>query len=91
MFDRLVFGFASRTAGRTKARRSRSAKLTRDDLVAFHRTWFVPNNALLAIVGDLTADEAFAAADKAFGSVGAAATCRRSSPSTRRRRRGASS
>jgi len=35
--------------------------------VAYHRTWFVPNNALLAIVGDLTADEAFAAAQKAFG------------------------
>jgi zinc protease len=42
-------------------------KITRDDLVAFTRTWFVPNNALLAVVGDLTADEAFAAAEKAFG------------------------
>ncbi len=31
-------------------------------------TWFVPNNSLLAIVGDLTAEEAFAAAEKAFGS-----------------------
>ena len=48
--------------------RNRFARLTRDDLVAFHRTWFVPNNALLAIVGDLTAAEAFAAAEKAFGS-----------------------
>jgi zinc protease len=37
-------------------------------MVAFHRTWFAPNNALLAIVGDLTAEEAFAAAEKAFGS-----------------------
>jgi zinc protease len=44
------------------------ARLTRDDLVAFHRTWFVPNNALLAIVGDLTVAEAFAAAERAFGS-----------------------
>ena len=57
----------SRTAGRAKARRESIGKITRDDLVAFHRTWFVPNNALLAIVGDLTADEAFAAAEKAFG------------------------
>ena len=40
----------------------------RDDIVAFHRTWFVPNNSLLAIVGDLTTEEAFAAAEKAFGS-----------------------
>jgi zinc protease len=35
--------------------------------VAFHRAWFVPGNALRAIVGDLTADEAFAAAERAFG------------------------
>ena len=47
------------------------ARMTREDLVAFHRAWFVPNNALLAIVGDLTADEAFAAAEKAFGKLGA--------------------
>ena len=31
-----------RTAGRTRARRSRLPRITRDDLVAFHRTWFVP-------------------------------------------------
>jgi zinc protease len=43
------------------------ARITRDDLVAFHQAWFVPNNALLAIVGDLTADEAFAAVERAFG------------------------
>jgi len=42
--------------------------LTRADLAAFHQRWFVPNNALLAIVGDLTEEEAFASAEKAFGS-----------------------
>ena len=31
--------------------------ITRDDLVAFHKTWFAPNNATLAIVGDVKADE----------------------------------
>ncbi len=42
-------------------------KLTRDDLIAVHRTWWRPDNAVLVIVGDLTADEGFALAEKAFG------------------------
>jgi len=66
VFDRLVFGF--HPYGRpTEGTRESISKLTRDDLVAYHHNWFVPNNSLLAIVGDLTADEAFAAAQKAFG------------------------
>jgi zinc protease len=66
VFNRLVFGF--HPYGRpTEGTRESIARLTRDDLVAYHRQWFVPNNALLAIVGDLKADEAFAAAQKAFG------------------------
>jgi zinc protease len=66
VFDRLVFG--AHPYGRPNDGTPESvARITRDDLVAFHRTWFVPNNALLAIVGDLTADEAFAAAERAFG------------------------
>ncbi len=32
-------------------------KITRDDLVKFHKTWFVPNNATLVVVGDIGADE----------------------------------
>jgi len=67
VFDRLVFGF--HPYGRPNEGTPESiARITRDDLVAYHRAWFVPNNALLAIVGDLTADEALAAAGKAFGS-----------------------
>jgi zinc protease len=65
VFDRIVFG--AHPYGRSATPES-IARITRDDLVRFHRTWFVPNNALLAIVGDLSADEAFAAAEKAFGS-----------------------
>lgn len=30
--------------------------LTRDDLAAFHETWFKPNNAKLVVVGDVTLD-----------------------------------
>jgi zinc protease len=67
VFDRLVFGF--HPYGRPGEGTPESiGRLTRDDLSAYHRTWYVPNNALLAIVGDLTTDEAFAAAEKAFGS-----------------------
>jgi zinc protease len=67
VFDRLVFGF--HPYGRPKEGTAVSIpRITRDDLLAYHRAWFVPNNALLAIVGDLTAEEAFAAAEKAFGS-----------------------
>lgn len=65
VFQRLIFGF--HPYGRPTTPQS-IGRITRDDLVQFHRTWYVPNNALLAIVGDLTADEAFAAAERAFGS-----------------------
>jgi zinc protease len=67
VFDRLVFGahpYGRPTGGTAET----IARVTREDLVAFHSTWFAPNNTLLAIVGDLTADEAFAAATRAFGS-----------------------
>jgi len=67
LIDRLVFGF--HPYGRPGPNSVQAIqRITRDDLVAFHRTWFVPNNALLAIVGDLTHAEAFAAAEQAFGS-----------------------
>ncbi len=67
LIDRLVFGF--HPYGRPGPQTVQAiAQVTREDLVAFHRTWFAPNNALLAIVGDLSTEEAFAAAEKAFGS-----------------------
>jgi zinc protease len=65
VFERLVYG--DHPYGRPMTPES-VARITREDVVAFHRAWFVPNNALLAIVGDLSADEAFAAAERGFGS-----------------------
>lgn len=64
--DRLLYGFHPYgvPSGGTPAS---VASLTREDIVAFHAQWFVPNNATLAIVGDLSAEEAFAAAEKTFG------------------------
>ena len=43
------------------------ASLTRADFVDFHHKYFVPNNALLAVVGDITAADAMAGLEKAFG------------------------
>lgn len=71
VFDRLVYGF--HPYGKPSAGTPASAALiTRDDLVAFHRAHYVPSNAILAIVGDVTADEAFRGAERAFGAWKAA-------------------
>ncbi|MFL6200883.1 MAG: M16 family metallopeptidase [Thermoanaerobaculia bacterium] len=41
--------------------------LTRDDLVAFHKRQYVPNDSILAIVGDVKTADAFAKAERFFG------------------------
>ncbi|MGH9683796.1 MAG: M16 family metallopeptidase [Candidatus Acidiferrales bacterium] len=42
-------------------------KLTRDDLAKFHDANYAPNQSMLAFAGDITPEEAFAAAEKYFG------------------------
>ena len=42
-------------------------KITRDDLVAFHREHYRPGNAVLVLAGDIAPDAAFALAQRAFG------------------------
>jgi zinc protease len=66
LFDRLVYGFHpyGLPSSGTSATLQR---ITRDDLQTFHKRYFVPNNMILAIVGDVTSDEAFAAAERVFG------------------------
>ncbi|HEY2432140.1 MAG TPA: pitrilysin family protein [Vicinamibacterales bacterium] len=67
VFDRLVFG--AHPYGRPQGGTPETlVAVTRADLIAFHRRWFGANNAILAIVGDVTPDEAFAGAGRAFGS-----------------------
>jgi predicted Zn-dependent peptidase len=66
VFDRLVYGFHPYGLPGSGTEESVGA-LTRDDVQAFHRQYFVPNNMILAIVGDVTSDEAFAAAQRVFG------------------------
>ena len=66
VFDRLVYGF--HPYGRPQSGTPDTVgALTHDDLVAFHRKWFGANNAIFAIVGDVNADDAFTAAERAFG------------------------
>lgn len=49
------------------ARRDSILHVRREQVVQFYRKYYVPNNASLVIVGDVTEAEAFAAAQKLFG------------------------
>ena len=65
VFDRLVYGFhpyGLPQSGTTETLGS----ITRDDLVNFHQKYFWPNNAILAVVGDVEPQEAFASVRKVF-------------------------
>ncbi len=66
VIDRLVYGFHPYGLP-GNGTPDTLASLTRQDFVDFHKQYYVPNNALLAIVGDVTADEAMAGVEKAFG------------------------
>ena len=66
VFDRLVYGFHPYGVPNSGTPETLSA-ITRGDLQAYHRRNFVPNNMILAIVGDVTSGEAFAAAERVFG------------------------
>ncbi|MDB5460263.1 MAG: peptidase family, partial [Caulobacteraceae bacterium] len=41
--------------------------ITREDVAAFHRTWYRPDNAVLVLTGDITPQDGFALAQRAFG------------------------
>ena len=66
VFDRLVYGLNSYGMP-DSGTPATMASISRNDLVAFHSKFFVPNNAILAIVGDVTADEAFGTVQKVLG------------------------
>jgi len=44
------------------------AAMTRDDLAAYHRAWWRPDNATLVITGALDSEAGFALAERLFGS-----------------------
>jgi zinc protease len=66
VINRLIYGFhpyGMPGAGTTES----LAAMTREDFVDFHKKYFVPNNALIAVVGDITAADAMAGLEKHFG------------------------
>ena len=63
---RLVFGdypYGRPTLGTPQS----LAGLSREDLIAFHQQRWIPNAAILAVVGDVKPADAFARAERAFG------------------------
>jgi zinc protease len=44
-------------------------KLDRDDALAFYRRFYTPNNAIVVVAGDVTADAVKAAAEDSYGTV----------------------
>ena len=65
VFGRLVYGF--HPYGLPHSGTPSSVRgITRSDLVEFHRTHYLPNNAILAVVGDVTAAEAFDGVTRVF-------------------------
>jgi zinc protease len=63
---KLIFGdypYGRPTAGTAQS----LASLTREDLAAYHQRLWIPNGAILAVVGDVKPADAFARAERAFG------------------------
>jgi len=66
VLNRLAYGGAA--YGRPASGTPESlARLTREDVTAFHARWWRPDNATLIVTGGMTPDEAFAFAEKTFG------------------------
>jgi zinc protease len=67
VFERVVYGlhpYGHLTGGTLQS----IPRIKRENLAAFHDTYYVPNISALAIVGDLAAAESFELAEKWFGS-----------------------
>ena len=43
--------------------------MSRDDLYGFYRTWYVPNNATLVVVGDVDAEDVLRRIDRQFAAI----------------------
>src|ERR1700724_2673710 len=49
--------------------RNEIVKLNREDALAFYRRFYTPNNAVVVVAGDVTADEVRPLAEKTYGQV----------------------
>jgi zinc protease len=65
MFSKVLYG--QHPAGRVAPSPEEVQRLTPEALASFHATWYRPNNAIFAIVGDVRPDAVIAALEKAFG------------------------
>jgi zinc protease len=65
-FQRAIYG-TSHPASLVAAPTESIKKLTSKDLASFHSTYYRPNNAILAVVGDVTMKEILPKIEKAFG------------------------
>lgn len=64
-FNRFLFG--AHPYGRPELGADSSvARLTREDIVAFHRSWYVPNNAFMIIAGDVHTTDVMRTARRLF-------------------------
>lgn len=63
-FDKLIYGPESIYARHTEY--STIENISRDDLVAFHKKFFCPNNMMLAVWGDFDSDEIIKKIEGAF-------------------------
>lgn len=64
-FKKAIFG--SHPYGRLAAGSAQTLDhITRDDLISFHSGYYAPNNAVMAVVGDVTPEEAEAMINKYF-------------------------
>ena len=72
LFSRVMYG--SHPAGRASVTAEGLDKLTRDALVAFHKSHYVPDHAVIAIAGDITMAEARKVIDAQLGGWAKAGT-----------------
>ena len=75
VFGNSPYGHAGATLASMEA-------MKRDDLVAFHRERYAPNNAILVLAGDITPAAAFKLAEEHFGSWKASAAAATPAPAT---------
>jgi len=66
VFDRVVYG-GSPYGWPAEGTPETVKKFAPEELVKFHDAGYLPNDSLLAFAGDITPEEAFAAAEKYFG------------------------